>query len=283
LIKSWWTREQMSTTGRNSEGNRANTFIPGLAAWPLAGLAISAIELVLAVLAGVLAASLMWVLLFGSYQLPLPAARAFDDGPAASTANRPISGSPDGLFGPRAASPGLRVETLPESRLGFALFGVRTASHPEAGSAIIEVGAGGQRSFAAGTEIQPDVSLAEVYSDRVVLDRLGTREVIYLTERARARRSADTGPLAPVTIAGISLTPHPLASGEEGLQVETASGPLSALGIRTGDIIASIDGQPLSAALISSLASAMEQGDLPASLTLERDGERLTLQTRQTP
>lgn len=282
-MKSWWTREQMSTTGRDSEGNGANTFEPGLAAWPLPGLAIAAVELVLALLAGVLAASLMWVLLFGSYQTPLPAGQAFDDRRAASAGNRPVSGSPARLFGQRASAPDVRVETLPESRLGFALFGVRTSTQPEAGSAIIEVGAGGQRSFAAGTEIQPGVTLAEVYEDRVVLDRRGAREVIYLTERARARQRADNGPLAPAVIAGVSLTPRPLASGGEGLQVETASGPLSALGIRPGDIIASIDGQPLSGGLIRSLADSIEQGDLPASLTLERDGERLTLQTRQNP
>lgn len=273
----------MSSRERSLDGKAAILQGRGTHVPPASNLVVYGTEALLAVLVGVLAASLVWTLLFGSYRTPLPAADPSGIPAADGTgrATSPLSAAV--LFAPGSRASAVQVETLPESRLGFALFGVRTASDPGAGSAILEAGAGGQRSIAAGTEIQAGVTLAEVYADRVVLDRRGAREVIYLTERARARQRADAGALAPVTIAGVSLTPRPLPSGGEGLQVDTAPGPLAALGIRAGDIIASVDGQPLSGTLVTSLAVRLEQGELPSSLTLDRDGERLTLQTRSNP
>lgn len=247
---------------------------------PFRSLIIAGIETVLVILTGVLAALLVWTVLFGSYRTPLLAPAAFNLPAADRNASAVPPGSAAGLFA-RGSAAVVQIETLPESRLGFALFGVRTASDPGAGSAILEAGAGGQRSIPAGQELQPGITLEEVHADRVVLNRRGAREVVYLTERARQQAASTV--LTPVTIAGVTLTPQALASGGQGLKVEGAPGPLGTLGIRTDDIVASIDGQALSAPLIASLASRMAQGEMPASVTLERDGERLTLQTRPNP
>lgn len=249
--------------------------------WPFRSLIIAGIEIALVILTGILAALLVWTLLSGSYRTPLPALAAFNLPAADRNAGAAPAGSAAGLFARGSAAAIVQIETLPESRLGFALFGVRTASDPQAGSAIIEAGAGGQRSIPAGQELQPGITLEEVHADRVVLNRRGAREVVYLTERARQQAASSV--LAPVTIAGVTLIPQALTSGGQGLKVDGAPGPLGTLGIRTDDIIASIDGQALSAPLIASLASRMAQGEMPASLTLERDGERLTLQTRPNP
>ncbi|MBI1263558.1 MAG: hypothetical protein GC187_02350 [Alphaproteobacteria bacterium] len=281
-IKAGGKRETMIVPGRSlnrpaarSEGSRAQ-------GWPAGRLIIAGVEVVLVALAGVLAAALGWTVIFGSYTTPLPNLAAS----AAPGLVRPdpiaATGSAANLFA-RAGAPATQIEVLPESRLGFALYGVRTASDPRAGSAIIEAGAGGQRSIPAGAEVQSGITLDEVHADRVVLNRRGVREVVYLTDRARRQAASAAADLAPVAIAGVALSPQPLASGGQGLRVDGDPGPLGALGIRTGDVIASIDGQPLTAALAVNLSNRMAQGALPSSLTLERDGERVTLQTRPNP
>ncbi|WP_371393716.1 type II secretion system protein N [Glycocaulis abyssi] len=270
-------------TGRSLVGEGArhssgpNGSVSGLPALVLVA------ELAGAALTGAAAAALMWTILFGSYQTNIPAS-ASTPGETASGVMRPEArGSAAQLFRPRLQPAAGQVEMLPESRLGYALFGVRTGTRPETGSAIIEAGAGGQRSYAVGSELQDGVTLEAVHDDRVVLRRQGTREVLFLTERARARRNEPAEPLQAVTLAGVSLTPQPLTSGGEGLRIESAPPALAALGLQAGDTIATIDGEPVTAARISALGQQLAGGALPASLSLERNGERLSLQTRPMP
>lgn len=273
----------MSTTGRSVVGEGArHSAGPRGAGAALPALVLMA-ELTGAALAGAAAAALIWTMLFGSYQtdIPGPASTSRD---AASGMARPVAGgSAAQLFAPRLQPFVGQVETLPESRLGYALFGVRAGTRPETGSAIIEAGAGGQRSYAVGSELQDGVTLEAVHDDRVVLRRQGAREVLFLTERARARRNEPAEPLQAVTLAGVSLTPQPLASGGEGLRIESAPPALATLGLQAGDIIATIDGELITPARISALGQQLADGALPASLSLERNGERLSLQTRPMP
>lgn len=273
----------MSTNGRSLVGEGART--PTRHSQPARGhrIAVLGAELALAILVGVLAAWLVWTVGFGSYQTgisgPVASAEARSDRSGPSYAQ----GSAALLFAARGAPEAARIELLPESRLGYALFGVRTGTRPEAGSAIIEAGAGGQRSYAAGSELQDGVTLEAVHDDRVVLRRQGAREVVFLSERARARRNEPAEPLQAVTLAGVSLTPQPLASGGEGLRIESAPPALATLGLQAGDIIATIDGEPITPARITALGQQLADGALPASLSLERNGERLSLQTRPMP
>lgn len=273
----------MGRFGQNRNGQRVISQTASGRAGSLHAIAVRAAELTFALLIGLLAANLLWTLIAGSYRTHLDVAQEATDDARRSATPPAIQGSAAGLLGARASAPSQPVETLPESQLGFSLFGVRTGSAPDEGSAIIEVGANGQRSFAAGSELQPGVVLDEVHPDRVVLNRRGAREVIYLTERARTRQQAAAGGLSPVTLAGLSFVPMALQSGGEGLQLRSEPGPLGALGLQTGDIIASIEGEPVSDALAASLSARLANGEMPSSLTLERDGARLTLQTRPNP
>lgn len=244
---------------------------------------VLALELALVALAGALAASLVWTLVYGSYTTVLPSPSDNTAMRGAGRAEGVAPGSAAGLFRAGAVSVRQNVEILPETRLGFSLFGVRTGATPQDGSAIIEAGAGGQRSYGVGTDLQDGVRLEAVHNDRVVISRNGSREVLYLTERARARRTAPAEPLQPVTLAGVQLAPHPLQSGGEGLRIETVPPALAALGLQSGDIIATVDGETLTPERVSALSARLADGFLPASLSLERAGERLSLQTRSAP
>ncbi|HCY54525.1 MAG TPA: hypothetical protein DF715_03010, partial [Oceanicaulis sp.] len=94
---------------------------------------------------------------------------------------------------------------------------------------------------------------------------------------------APAEPLQPVALAGVQLAPHPLQSGGEGLRIETVPPALAALGLQSGDIIATVDGETLTPERVSALSARLADGFLPASLSLERAGERLSLQTRSAP
>ncbi|MGY6663271.1 MAG: type II secretion system protein N [Glycocaulis sp.] len=273
----------MTSSGRSQMDHGARfQRLPGLSRRVVSTL-VFATELALVVLAGALLASLVWTFLYGSYTTALPAPSAAIDARSSQSAARMTSASATGLFRQAGRSAAPSVEILPESRLGFALFGVRTGATPQEGSAIIEAGAAGQRSYRAGSALQDGVTLDAVHSDRVVISRNGSREVLYLSERARTRRTVPAEPLQAVALAGISLSPHPLQSGGEGLRIDNIPPALSALGLQPGDIIASVEGEALSPERVSALSAGLADGTLPASLQFERGGERLSLQTRSNP
>ena len=248
---------------------------------PVPRVLVIAVEiLVLAVLAFLLARAI-WFIAYGAYAEPFEFAEP-DHSPRVSEARLTVSAeSFAGLFsGGMESGPGDDLDTLPETRLGLRLFGVRTAVDPETGTAIIEAGANGQRTYAVGQAITQDAELAAVYADRIVIRRAGVREVLFLredSERAAAARPAAA--LNPETlITDLALQPYFEAGTLLGFRVNADSAAATSLGLERGDIILEINGRalPQDAEAAARLLPGLQQSS-SLQLTVRRDGERVTL------
>lgn len=236
-----------------------------------------AVELALAAIVGWLLAGLIWLMAFGAYgaSLPEPQPMSASDvrapQPVARTELR-------GLFAAgETSAPDEDVAALPETRLSLNLFGVRTEGGGT-GSAILEAGAAGQRSILVGGEIEPGVILHAVHEDYVVITRRGVREVLYLDDRSRQRARAAPQPAAQITLAGARFTL--VESG--GWRLEGGPGPLSAFGLSQGDVVTHVDGAALDRDSASRMEAALAGGTAPRTLNIERQGERIVLETDMT-
>jgi len=252
---------------------------------PLLRVAVIAAELLaLAVLAFLLAKAI-WFIAYGAYAEPFDFAEP-DSRPALREARlQPSAQSFAGLFTGSAdmATPA-DIDTLPETRLGLHLFGVRTGADPETGTAIIEAGANGQRTYAVGQEITSDAVLAAVYTDRIVIRRSGVREVLFLREEDERTPLTPRNPSAAVNpdtlITDLSLQPYFERGTLIGFRVTAADSipAMSALGLERGDIILEINGRsmPQDAEAAERLLPQLRQATF-LQLTVRREGERVTL------
>ncbi len=171
------------------------------------------------------------------------------------------------------AAPAEAVET----DLGLTLHGVVIAARPVASSAIISGPSGPARAYGVGQNITPAATLAEVGSDRVVLDVNGRRETLSFPEQRR-RSGGDSGVAALralVTGTGDAPAPPPppasgvdpeamiaeyreriranpqtvldglgLEASDRGYRVgDAASAGLRRAGLRPGDVVAGVNGQ----------------------------------------
>ncbi|GGE42901.1 hypothetical protein GCM10011367_17010 [Marinicauda pacifica] len=195
-----------------------------------------------------------------------------------------------GSAGPAAAA----VEDAPETQLDLTLHGVRRGGDAQSGAAIIEAPGEGQRTLPVNAEIAPGVTLEAIYPDRVIINRRGVRESLYLREE-RARRtsllraseapeavtSTATPPPEPLTredwTRGLRLRP---AEDGSGYRVLADSEPrlLERAGLEAGDLITAINGRPLSgpADALDALARLGQGGR--ARFTLLRDGDARTIE-----
>jgi general secretion pathway protein C len=270
-------------------------------------LAARVAEGVLVIVLAWIAAQAAWFVVYGTDALDI----RIESPPVASSAaaETAAAGAPaaSGLFsvpdGQAAATP----DIAPETRLDLTLRGVRSAADGAArGSAVIETPQRGQRSIAVGGEIAPGVRLAEVHDDHVIIERSGARESLFISDaaarRAREARPAPSGSAAfgemisPLSgrpdpelaarldredwIEGLRLQPAMENGSMTGFQVREASAieVLRAAGLRPGDIIMRLNGEPLSDAdaagrALRSLATA--DG---VRLSVRRDGEEITLE-----
>ena len=252
---------------------------------PLMRAVVTAVELLALAALAFLLAKALWFIAYGAYAEPFDFAEP-DDRPAIrDTRLHATPQSFEGLFSGRAGPEVLAdIDALPETRLQLRLFGVRTGADPETGTAIVEAGANGQRTYAVGQEITGEAVLAAVYADRIVIRRGGVREVLFLREEAE--RTALTPPSSgavvyPDTlITDLSLQPYFESGNLIGFRVNAAdtAPALSALGLERGDIILEINGRPLpqDAEAAARLFPQLRQ-TTSLQLTVRREGERVTL------
>lgn len=177
-----------------------------------------------------------------------------------------IAGSFDPFGG---ATGGPELETANVS--GLTLKGVRLAG-PDGGGAIVQLPDETQASFSLGDEILPDVRLAEIRSDRVVLERGGARQELVL-EGANDIPGTSLPSGSPV---GGTLTDLPLAPRVEdgkvtGIAITQGDATmLAAVGLKAGDVIVAVRGKPIaSSADLQSLRAEIRPGARIA-LTVER-------------
>ena len=194
------------------------------------------------------------------------------------------------LFGVagRAVTP---AETRAATSLNLKLKGVFASIGKGAAVAIIQVEGKGDRPFRKGDTILPDVTLAEVYADHVLLRRSGVEERLDLERKAPppAAVAITPGVISP----GLSVRdegngafsiprneftralsdPRQLAALGRvrvegtpggGLRIEdaSASGLLSQLGLHAGDVIRRINGKPVaqSTDLLQGYREQLSQG-----------------------
>ncbi len=190
------------------------------------------------------------------------------------------------------------VQTTEVTALQLTLYGIRMNQASGGGSAIISAKDGVQKNFDVGQEVMPGVTLASVAFDHVTLSRNGQTESLYLDQSipaetvgsastgsagtgASGMQTVDTGrpastPPAPANAAAIrsavSLSPRTDDGQVTGLTVSPGSnGDLfTATGLRSGDIITAVNGQPI--------RSASDVGKLMDQLT---PGARLSVQVER--
>ena len=170
--------------------------------------------------------------------------------------------------------------------LQLTLYGIRMNEGSGLGSAILAGPDGVQESYAIGDDIQSGVSLHSVKFDHVVIDRGGVLESLYLDQSVPAQtvnpdeleatpsltggsEIPDVASLAPRSedgkITGIVVTPL----GDGGL--------FNSAGLRSGDIIVSINGNPVSSTNdIDALKSEVRPGN-KVSIEVERGADTLPI------
>jgi general secretion pathway protein C len=179
---------------------------------------------------------------------------------------------------------------------GLKLFGLRSGP---GGGAILAGADGVQSSYGIGQEVEPGLVVSSVHMDHVVLSRGGQLSRLYFEGAAPAQSDLPPPPPPPptesnspvgsaATIRGIDfsrlgqeagLTP---ADGGGFVLAPRGGGMLLAMaGLRAGDIITALDGQPLNADSGGSLAGQLA-GRTSAQITFLRDGQQMTV-TLQVP
>jgi general secretion pathway protein C len=181
--------------------------------------------------------------------------------------------------------------------LPLQLFGVRSNAATGGGSAIIAAQDGVQNSIGVGEEIQPGVRLVGVFFDHVMIERAGTRELLYLDQDdAPASATATTAapaptpttgtaspappataappaPISPASIrAGIGFAPRTANGRVTGISVASQGdgSAFDALGLRSGDVIRSINGRTIASA-----------GDVAAFTAQLQPGARLSIEVER--
>lgn len=189
--------------------------------------------------------------------------------------------------------------------LQIQLFGIRENAATGGGSAIIAGSDGIQQSIGTGELIQPGVRLVGVHFDYVELDNNGKRELLYLDQSKApgatpapvaggaqvqpgpagptVQSNATISPVAPISPssirAGIGFTPRTVGNRVTGITVaEQGDGSaFQAVGFRPGDVIRSVNGQPItSAADIANLSGQLRPGSR-LSLEVERGAGTVSL------
>ena len=210
------------------------------------------------------------------------------------------------IFGQAGTEPVLtKTVNAPDTRLNLKLRGTIAAGDEKYAHAIIGDGKGKNEVYFIKDSVPGGAVLHEVYPDKVILNRAGTLETLRLprtseslgkpTAQTRARTSA--GPAGGGSLqemmqkSGGSFTdilrPQPyMPNGElKGYRVYPGRDRrrFAALGLRPGDLVTDINGQPL-----NNLQSGMEVfknlGDATQlTVTIERNGSpmALTLDTSQ--
>ncbi len=196
-------------------------------------------------------------------------------------------------------------ENLAETRLNLSLKGTITYQDPESSLAIIADGSNDEKIYSIRDTVIAGATLHAVYSDRVILNRSGTLEVLKLpkeypkgTRQTRrnstrvSRTAANSRSIQNVVTQNLTRladvirpTPYFVSGQMQGYRVYPGRDrkQFAALGLRPGDLIKDIDGaaltNPQQAAQIFQNLGTSDQ----VSVTVVRNGQPqvLVLKTSQ--
>ena len=273
--------------------------------------AARATEAGLVALIAFLAAQALWFMMYGDSVRTLDLAMDADAGGVGAARASDLSNLADaGLFAARGETEAIEPQLAPETRLNLVLRGVRRGGDPQSGAAFIEIPGQGQRSLEAGDEITDQVALEEIYEDRVVINRRGVRESLFLSEEAARRAQAgatrverpapDQAPRAAAGASPLSGRPVPSLARElsaedwiDGLRLapQMESGDvvgfrvrgnshlevLRAAGLLPGDIVTVLNGERLTGADAVSRAFALFEASDRIAVTVLRDGQAVQM------
>jgi general secretion pathway protein C len=203
------------------------------------------------------------------------------------------------LFGTPTLSGGEALTVAPPiSTQGLTLVGVLAAADPKAGQAIIGEAGAAARVYTVGGTLPGGSRLAEVYPDRVILDRGGSFETLPLP------RQGGTPAVSGATPASAALAPAAapsLAPGEaiatnditnvirwqavirtdkpSGVRVYPGADArmFTQLGLRPGDLVLAVNNTPLADQANGEQFLRSLAGTPQAQLTVERGGRTETL------
>ena len=184
-----------------------------------------------------------------------------------------------------------QTQAAPESNLRLVITGLRTDG-TGGGAAIIDAQDGGQKLVTIGGEISPGISLSEVYADRVVINRRGARETVYMVKPKAPTQASSAVPVLsrqPIgntlpedfggILAGLRLEPVRRNGRIGGFRVQDETSPtvLQAVGIEVGDIIIAVNGSRLSSfERLQELGEEL-RGAARIKVEIERRGQPLAL------
>ncbi|WOI54366.1 type II secretion system protein N [Parvularcula sp. LCG005] len=159
-------------------------------------------------------------------------------------------------------------------------------------SATIATESNGQRLFFVGDTISSGVTVRDILSDQVILNRNGITETLSLENRAPVARQTSSGPRTAPTPGSTGSRPPAgdsvlssyvqvgPAPGTQGLVLSAGTNPMffEAAGLIDGDILLNINGQPVSsnpAQVMGSMATMLSRG--PVTATISRHGEEFDI------
>lgn len=196
--------------------------------------------------------------------------------------------------------------SAPETRLRLTLKGVFASDEEGVGRAIIGDPKGKEESYSVGDPLPGGASLAEIFPDRIILERNGAFETLKLPKERTASTTQSVSHSAATRIGGsdnrtratafnkyrseikqnptsflnyVRATPERQGGKFIGFRLQAGQkrGALKELGLNPGDIVTSINGINIDAPAKGMKAmQALGEGD-SVDVTLLRDGQELSL------
>lgn len=249
---------------------------------------MTGLEVVLVALLAVQAARLVWTL--------AEPAGGLGQAPAARTqVAKPADLSVFTRFDPFFRVADASAATTRAEGGSLQLFGVRSDGRG-GGSAILGGPDGRQGSFAVGETVAPGVVLRAVAADHVILARGGGVQRLVFTAPAPSAPPPPAGSVAPTLapagadagridpkafLAAAALTPRTSGGQVSGYRL-TGKGQGDALaraGLRDGDVLLSVEGNPLNPERMSELSDLLAQSS-EVEIRFERAGQIMTTTLR---
>ena len=216
------------------------------------------------------------------------------------------------LFGQAAAQVRPTVAEAPETQLNLTLLGTLAGEIETQGMAIIADESGAQAGYQAGDELPGGATLREIYADRVVLERGGVRESLRLErndnvvasgnpQTTRGPRPGTSAPLGappdgidwqairnqsrvnPQQMAQLAQNIRALPFTENGkpigvrLMATRDASMLTNVGLRSSDIVLSVNDIPLSDPSRQPELLGLLQGGSNFRVRIRRNGREMTL------
>ena len=249
-----------------------------------------AVEVVLVVALAAQSARLLWTAVTPLDPVGEPAAaappRAFTPPPDLSALERFAPANPTGPVLATASTPPPAAPAV----TGYVLHGVRSSIFGDGGAAIIGAPDGKQASYRPGQTVGPGVKLAAIGRDVVTLSGPGGSVRLEIGASPAAQAAPSPAP-APLPSPGLILPSPPAANAgaaqvmsqfdlsprqQGGYTVGPQGGPtLQAAGIQPGDVLLSVNGQPLDPGRADQLTAGLA-GAQEAQVQFQRNGQTLT-------